>query len=290
MTDAPVLPWRRRAPRSKPDGFVTPRERFAASPSRGSTNGGTNGASYGEALEARNPEASERIPFNRVQARAAVALLASKHTAAHAHTLVACDYSPIMTARERHGEAFRTDEGFSLTALPLIAVAVARALRAHPQLNATIAPDGDAVTVHRRIGLGIAVDLGHQGLVVPTVRDADALSVRGMARAISDLASRARAKQLKPDDLGGGTFSISNPGGYGTYQSFPIIHQPQVAILATDGVQKRVVAHEAGGLEIRPIGHLCLSFDQRVVDVTLGAAFLATLQRIVETEDWTSLL
>ena len=239
------------------------------------------------AAVATNGAAGERVPFNRMQARTAVALLGSKRTAAHAHAVVACDYSAVAAARAHHGGDFRSTEGFSLTALPFVAVAVARALRAHPRLNATVAPDGDGVVLHHRVGLGIAVDLAHQGLVVPTVRDADSMSVRGMARAIAELAARARAKQLRPDDLAGGTFSISNPGGYGTFQSFPILHQPQVAILATDGVRKRVVADERGRLDVRPIGHLCVSVDQRAVDVTLAAAFLTSLRDIVEHEDWT---
>jgi pyruvate dehydrogenase E2 component (dihydrolipoamide acetyltransferase) len=287
--DAPsVLPWRRRRPRVIPDGFVTPRRRGAGR----KEGAGGNGAGAGEAEPAPAvvAPADERVPFNRVQARAAVALLASKHTSPHAHAIVDCDYSAVDVARAEHGARFRADEGFSLTYLPFVGAAVCRVLHEFPTLNATVGTDGDGLVVHRRVGLGIAVDLAHQGLVVPTVHDADSLSLRGLARAIHDLATRARAKQLKPDDLGGGTFTITNPGGYGTWRSFPIINQPEVAILSTDGVHKRVVADERGRLDIRPIGALCMSFDHRAVDGAVVGAFLRALTDVIECTNWATLV
>ncbi len=238
--------------------------------------------------------ADERIPFNRVQARAAVALVASKQTAAHAHSLVECDYSAVDAARAAHRDAFRDEEGFALTYLPFVAAAVCTALRRFPHLNASVASGGEsgegALVVHPRVGLGIAVDLAHQGLVVPAVRDADALTVRGIARAVHDLAARARDRRLVPDDLAGGTFTITNPGGYGTYRSFAIIHQPQVAILSTDGVQRSVVADDRGRIVVRPIGQLCLSFDNRVIDGAYAAAFLSQLRHVLEERDWVGAL
>jgi 2-oxoglutarate dehydrogenase E2 component (dihydrolipoamide succinyltransferase) len=273
--DAPsVLPWRRRRPRTIPDAFVTPRQRRAAR--------------NGEAAPAVAPVpvADERVPFNRVQARAAVALLASKHTSPHAHAVTDCDYAAVDAARAQHGARFRADEGFSLTYLPFVGAAVCQVLHEFPSLNATVGADGDGVVQHRRVGLGVAVDLAHQGLVVPTVHGADSLSLRGLARAIHDVAGRARAKQLKPDDLAGGTFTITNPGGYGTWRSFAIISQPQVAILSTDGVHKRVVADSQGRLDIRPIGALCASFDHRAVDGAVVGSFLDELRRVLEQSDW----
>jgi pyruvate dehydrogenase E2 component (dihydrolipoamide acetyltransferase) len=266
-----ILPWRRRKERVIPDGFVSPRRR-----------------ARDDSVDHAVSPTDERIPFNRVQARAAVALLASKQVSPHAHAVLDCDYAAVDAARARHGAAFRADEGFSLTYLPFVGAAVCRALHAVADLNATTTTDG--VVVHRTVGLGIAVDLAHQGLVVPTVRGADALSVRGLARAIHDLAARARAKQLKPDDLAGGTFTITNPGGYGTWRSFPIINQPQVAILSTDGVHKRVVVDEDGRLDVRPIGALCLSFDHRALDGARAAAFLRAVADALEHTDWTTLL
>ncbi len=278
-----VLPWRRRRPRTIPDGFVTPRQRRAV---RHSATDVVTEAPPGAPSDAAAGD--QRVPFNRVQARAAVALLASKRTAPHAHAVAECDYSAIALARDAHGAGFRADEGFSLTYLPFVASAVCSVLHDFPTLNATVGADGDALVVHRRVGLGIAVDLAHQGLVVPTVRDADSLSWRGLARAIHDLATRARAKQLKPDDLSGGTFTITNPGGFGTWRSFPIINQPEVAILSTDGVHKRVVADDRGRLDVRPIGALCMSFDHRAVDGAAVGAFLARLRAVLEHTDWAS--
>jgi pyruvate dehydrogenase E2 component (dihydrolipoamide acetyltransferase) len=289
MADPATLPWRRRPARDIPPGFVSPRARSGVGATATS-----NATSEDDGSGALADAADERIPFNRVQARAAVALVASKHTAAHAHSLVECDYSAVDEARAAHRDAFRAEEGFALTYLPFVAVAVCTALRRFPHLNASVAPadeSGDAaLVVHPRVGLGIAVDLSHQGLVVPAVRDADSLSVRGIARAVHDLADRARNRRLVPDDLAGGTFTITNPGGYGTYRSFAIIHQPQVAILSTDGVRRTVVADERSRLVVRPIGQLCLSFDNRVVDGAYAAAFLSQLRHVLEERDWVGAL
>jgi 2-oxoglutarate dehydrogenase E2 component (dihydrolipoamide succinyltransferase) len=138
------------------------------------------------------------------------------------------------------------------------------------------------------VHLGIAVDLDFKGLVVPVIRDADGLRLRALADAIRDIATRARSRQLKPDDLAGGTFTITNPGASGTWISFPIINRPQVGILATDGVSKQVVAGADGRLGIAPIGHLCLAFDHRALDGAYAGAFLRRVQQIVETRDWLS--
>jgi 2-oxoglutarate dehydrogenase E2 component (dihydrolipoamide succinyltransferase) len=230
------------------------------------------------------PSGDERVPFTRVQARAGTALLASKHTAAHALTIVHTDYSAVDVARQEWRVAFREQEGFSLTYLPFVARAVCDALRDYPLFNATLDVD-DRLTVHRAIGLGIAVDLAHQGLVVPVVHDADGLRLRTLARAIDDVARRARAKRMTPDDTVGGSFTITNPGAAGTAISVPIINRPQVGILSTDGVRKEVVAI-GSSIEIRPMGYLCLSFDHRAVDGAYAASFAARVRAIVETRDW----
>ena len=213
----------------------------------------------------------------------------SKQTSAHAFTSVAADYSAIETARSVRGDVFRREEGFSLTGLAFVAAAACIALREHPALNAGVRDD--AVHLYRSVNLAIAVDLDHQGLVVPVIRDADARSVRGLARSVRDLASRARARRLGPDDLVGGTFTITNPGSYGTERSVPIINQPQVGILSTDGVRKRVVVDPATGmLTIRPIGQLCLSFDARAVEPEVAGAFLTTVQCLIEQTAWVDAL
>ncbi|MDQ1509246.1 MAG: hypothetical protein QOG50_1090 [Actinomycetota bacterium] len=242
------LPWRRRAPR---------RRRIEAAPS---------------VVEVDHVD--EVVPFNNVRRRAATALLASKRTAPHALTLVATDFTEIERVRSSAG----------LTALPFVARAVVDALREFPLLNAAV--DGEALIVHRSVNIGIAVDLDHEGLVVPVVRGADRMGLRGVAAAFRDLAARAKAKQLGPDDLSGGTFTITNPGAAGTWISVPILNSPQVGILATDGVTKRVVADDHDGLRIAPVANLCLTFDHRALDGAYAGAFLGRLREIVERRDW----
>jgi pyruvate dehydrogenase E2 component (dihydrolipoamide acetyltransferase) len=253
------LPWRRRAPR---------RRRYDTEP---------NGAErQDDEPRVSEPLGDEVVPFNNVRRRAATALLASKRTAPHALTLVAADFSAI----ERVRSAAR------LTALPFVARAVVDALHEFPFLNATV--DGEARLLHRAVNLGIAVDLDYQGLVVPVVRGADGLRLRELSAAIREVAARARAKQLEPDDLAGGTFTITNPGAAGTWISFPILNAPQVGILATDGVAKMAVADEQGGMRIAPVANLCLTFDHRALDGAYAGAFLRRLREIIERRDWAS--
>jgi pyruvate dehydrogenase E2 component (dihydrolipoamide acetyltransferase) len=215
----------------------------------------------------------EVVPFNNVRRRAATALLASKRTAPHALTLVAADFSEIERVRASAG----------LTALPFVARAVIDALHEFPFLNATV--DEEARRLHRSVNIGIAVDLDHEGLVVPVVHAAAGMRLRSLAAAFRDLAARARAKQLGPDDLAGGTFTITNPGAAGTWISVPILNAPQVAILATDGVAKTVVAGD-DGLRIVPVANLCLSFDHRALDGAYAGAFLGRVRETVERRDW----
>ena len=202
-------------------------------------------------------------------------------------TVVAADYAAVETVRRDARAEFRAAEGFSLTSLPFVARAVIDALHEYPLMNASV--DGETLVVHRAVHLGIAVDLDFQGLVVPVIHDADGLRLRALAAAIFELASRARAKRLTPDDLAGGTFTITNPGASRTWISFPIINAPQVGILATDGVSKQVVV-DADGIScaIAPVGHLCLTFDHRALDGAYAAAFLRRVQEIVETRDWST--
>jgi len=273
-----ILPWRWRKPRDT-RGFLSPAVRtlgrdLGVDPARieGHGNGGRVTRD-----DVRNAAAAraEIVPFDNVRRRTAVALLESKQTAAHACTLSVADYTAVDTVRRAAG----------LTALPFVARAVIDALREFPVLNATVDAD-DTLTMHRAVHLGIAVDLDFRGLVVPVVHDADGLRLRALATAIRDVARRARARQLTADDLAGGTFTITNPGASGTWISFPIINRPQVGILATDGVAKQVVADGDGRLRIAPLGHLCLSFDHRVLDGAYAGAFVERVSEIVRTRDW----
>ena len=285
------LPWRVRRDRDT-RAFLSPAVRALADElgvdPRTLLGRGRNGrVTRDDVLAAgRRSTHDEIVPFNNVRKRAAVGLLASKRTAAHALTLVAADYSAIEAARTAERERFREAEGFSLTYLPFVARAVVDALREFPMMNATVAPTGDGLITHRAVHLGVAVDLDYQGLVVPVVHDADGLRLRALARSIHEVAARARAKQLTPDDLAGGTFTITNPGASGTWISFPIINQPQVGIVSTDGVSKQVVADERGRVGIAPLGHLCLTFDHRALDGAYSGAFLGRVQEIVERRDW----
>jgi 2-oxoglutarate dehydrogenase E2 component (dihydrolipoamide succinyltransferase) len=215
-------------------------------------------------------------------------MVRSQDTSAHTLVVVEVDYSGVEKVRTAAKDRFRNDEGFGLSYLPFIARAVVDAIEEFPRINASVG--NDELIVHRYVNLGIAVDLNFEGLIVPVVHDADTKRLRALAREISDLAGRARGKKLGADDISGGTFTITNPGGYGTLLTFPIINQPQVAILSTDGVKMKPVAVElpdgTWGVAVHPVGVLALAFDHRANDGAYASAFLAKLKEIVETRDW----
>src|SRR5437764_4771787 len=196
-------------------------------------------------------------------------------TAAHCTTWIEVDMGRVEAARARLG----------LTALSFVARATVAALREHPALNAWL--DGERYEVHADVNLGIAVSLGEDGLIVPVIHGAHELSVEGLAARIKDLARRARARELTPDEVRGGTFTITNPGQYGSIMATPIINLPQVAILDLEAVVKRpVVVTDAEGndsIAIRPMTILGLSWDHRALDGALSAQFLATVKRYLES-------
>jgi 2-oxoglutarate dehydrogenase E2 component (dihydrolipoamide succinyltransferase) len=200
---------------------------------------------------------------------------------------VEVDFHRVERARTALAAEWKAREGFSLTYLPFIARAVCEALADFTHVNATI--EGESLVVWRDIHLGIAVDLDFEGLVAPVIRSAQTLSVADLARAIADRAAKARAKTLSPDDYAGGTYSISNSGVFGTLITAPIINQPQVAILSTDGIRKRPVVRESDdgdAIVIRPVGVLAQSFDHRAIDGAYSAAFLKRIRDIIEGRDW----
>jgi 2-oxoglutarate dehydrogenase E2 component (dihydrolipoamide succinyltransferase) len=192
----------------------------------------------------------------------------SLDTAAHCTTIVEADMSAIEAVRGK------------LSYLPFVARATIAALREHPALNATI--DGDRLTVHEEVHLGIAVSLGDDGLIVPVVHNAHELSHEGLAKRIADLADRARKRKLTPDETKGGTFTITNPGRYGALLATPIINQPQVAILDLEAVVKRPVVVGGDSIGIRPMTYLCMSWDHRALDGVLAAQFLGSVRRHIE--------
>jgi 2-oxoglutarate dehydrogenase E2 component (dihydrolipoamide succinyltransferase) len=219
------------------------------------------------------PAAAGARELSPMRKRIAEHMVRSLRTAAHCTTIVEADMSRIEAARGRRSY------------LPFVARATIAALREHPALNATL--EGELLTVHEEVHLGIAVSLGEQGLVVPVIRNAHELSHEGLASRIKDLAERARSKRLSPDELSGGTFTITNPGAFGAVLATPIINQPQVAILDLEAVVKRpVVVTDTHGdsIAIRPMAYLCMSWDHRALDGALAAQFLSTLKRRIE--DW----
>ncbi|KAA0233636.1 MAG: Dihydrolipoyllysine-residue succinyltransferase component of 2-oxoglutarate dehydrogenase complex [Acidimicrobiales bacterium] len=242
----------------------------------------------GAATAPIRPGGDTVVPFSNIRRRTAEHMVASKATSAHVITAMAVDYEGLERVRLPRRESWKADEGFSLTYLPFISRAVIDALGEYPQVNATVGDD--ELILHGYVNLGIAVDLDHQGLLAPVIRSADSKRLRAIAREIQDLAGRARSKQLSADEITGGTFTISNSGNYGTLLVAPIINQPQVAILSTDGISRQaVVVSDAEGNEaiaIHSVGNLTLSWDHRAFDGAYAAAFMQRLKQIIETRDW----
>ena len=230
------------------------------------------------------------VPFTNIRRRTAEHMVRSKHTSAHTMVAVEVDYSGVERVRLAERERFKAAEGFSLTYLPFIARAVVDALEEWPYLNSSVGDD--QLIVHSEVNLGIAVDLDFEGLLVPVVHRAEDKRLVALAREISGLASRARSKRLTMDDISGGTFTLTNAGGFGTLITVPVINQPQVAILSTDGVKKRPVVIElpdgSDGIAVHPVGNLVMSWDHRAVDGAYAAAFMAKVREVLETRDWAS--
>jgi pyruvate/2-oxoglutarate dehydrogenase complex dihydrolipoamide acyltransferase (E2) component len=221
------------------------------------------------------PAPAGSVPLSRMRQAIGSRMLQSLQTSATCTTIVEADLVRI--------EAARAQSGF--TYLPYIARATIDALREFPSLNATL--EDDTLTTYDGVHLGIAVSLGEGGLIVPVIRDAQELSVEGLASRIKDLAKRGRANQLTPDEVRGGSFTITNPGGYGSIIATPVINQPQVAILDTEAVVKRpvVITDELGNdsIAIRPMTYLCMSWDHRALDGALAAQFLTSLRKKLES-------
>jgi 2-oxoglutarate dehydrogenase complex dihydrolipoamide succinyltransferase (E2) component len=222
-----------------------------------------------------------REPLSAMRRQIAEHMVRSRRTAAHCTTVIEVDMSQVAASREEQKPGF-AERGVPLTYLAFVARATVGALQEQPLLNASI--DGDDLIRHADVNLGIAVALDG-GLIVPVIRRAQQLSLEGLAAAIADLATRAREKRLHPDEVHGGTFTITNPGQFGTVIATPIINQPQVAILDLEAVVKRPVVVEAPGgdaVAIRPTTNLCLSFDHRALDGAEAARFLGRIKARLE--------
>jgi pyruvate dehydrogenase E2 component (dihydrolipoamide acetyltransferase) len=244
-------------------------------------------AARAPAPAAAPPAGAKTLPFTRIRKLTAEHMVRSKATSPHVLQAVEVDFHRVDVVRKTVRDAWKAKHGHSLTYLPFIANAVCRALDDFPNLNSSV--HGDSLVLHPSVNLAIAIDLGAEGLVAPVIKNADRLSVAQMADAIAEIAQRSRAGKLKPEDFSGGTYTLSNSGTFGTLITAPIINQPQVAILSTDGVRKKPVvveSSEGDSIAIRPVGVLAQSFDHRAVDGAYSAAFLDRVRKILETSNW----
>jgi 2-oxoglutarate dehydrogenase E2 component (dihydrolipoamide succinyltransferase) len=229
--------------------------------------------------QAPSGQAKTRIePMSTMRIKIAEHMVLSKRTSPHVTTVHRVDMTKVAKLRERFKEQFQSNYGFSLTYLPFIARASVAALRQFPLLNASL--DGNNIVYHNEINIGIAVAL-ENGLIVPVVRNADEKNILGLQRAVVDLATRARSRQLKPDEVVGGTFSITNFGSFGSLIGTPVINQPQVAIMGVGTVDKTPVVID-DAIAIRSICHLSLSFDHRLIDGALADQFMTKVKQVLE--------
>ncbi|MBJ7361112.1 MAG: 2-oxo acid dehydrogenase subunit E2 [Ilumatobacteraceae bacterium] len=231
----------------------------------------------------------EVVALSKIRQITGAHMLMSQAVSPHALSMVEVDYSNVDATRLRLKDEFKEAEGFSLTYLPFISRAVVDAIGDFPHMNASIS--GTDLIVHRYVDLGVAVDVNGQGLLVPVVRSAEGKRLRAIAREIRDLAVRAKTRKITPDEIQGGTFTISNNGSAGSVLTMPIINQPQLAILSTDAiVRKPVVVNSDGGesIAIHPVGNLAMSWDHRAFDGAYAAGFLSRIKEILETRDWSS--
>jgi 2-oxoglutarate dehydrogenase E2 component (dihydrolipoamide succinyltransferase) len=203
----------------------------------------------------------------------------SKRTSAHVTTVHKVDMTRVAKIRERNKGEVQQRYGFSLTYLPFVVRAAAEALRAFPIVNASV--EGTNIIYHNDINIGIAVAL-ENGLIVPVIRNADEKTVLGLQRAIVDLSTRARSRQLKPDEVQGGTFSITNFGSFGSIFATPVINQPQVAILGSGAVQKEPVVTEDDAIAVRSMAYLALTFDHRIIDGALADQFTGRVKAALQ--------
>ncbi len=273
-------------------GAAAPAAPAPAAPATPAPAGPAPAAGGAPAVQAFAPaqpgERDEIVPFTNIRRRTAEHMIRSKHTSAHTMVAVEVDFYGLEKVRSAAKDQFRQTEGFGLTYLPFITRAVVDAIEDFPHVNSSVGED--ALIVHHDLNIGIAVDLDFEGLLVPVIHQADGKRLRALARDISGLAAKARSKRLTMDDISGGTFTITNAGPFGTLITVPVINQPQVAILSTDGVKKRPVVVElpdgTDSIAIHPVGNLVLAWDHRAFDGAYAAAFLRAVKEILETRDW----
>ena len=229
----------------------------------------------------------EVVPLSKMRLAVAAGMKASQTIAASVWTSVEVDFAGVEQVRKKHKDRFKSETGSSLSYLPFISRAVVDALRAYPTVNSSIDVEAKTMTLHPYVNLGIAVDLDQQGLVVPVLKDADGLNMRGIAKGITAMAGAARNKKLAVADMQGSTFTITNPGPFASWASAPIINQPNTAILCTDGVKRRPVA-VGDMIAIHPTGIIGLVYDHRAFDGSTASLFLMHIRDSLEQRDWES--
>ena len=227
----------------------------------------------------------EVVKLSRMRLITADLMVKSLKTSAHVWTSVEVDFEHVEQVRQRHREQFKKTEGMSLTYLPFIARAVCDALREFPAVNSSVDIENQTMTLHHYVNLGIAVDLSEQGLVAPVVKNADSLNIRGLARNIAAVAAGARARTLAAADMSGSTFTITNPGPFASYASAPVINQPNVAILSTDGIARRPVA-VGDAIAIHHMSILGFSYDHRAFDGSTASLFLRYIRDAIQDRGW----
>jgi 2-oxoglutarate dehydrogenase E2 component (dihydrolipoamide succinyltransferase) len=230
----------------------------------------------------------EAVKLSKIRKLTGEHMVMSRAVTPHAFSVVEVDYANVDRTRDAVKAEWKASEGFGLTYLPFICRAIVDALNEFPHLNASVGED--ELLVHHYVDLGIAVDLDYQGLLVPVIRQADTKRLRAIAREISDLAGRAKSRRLSPDEIQGGTFTVSNNGSAGSVLTAAIINQPQVAIVSTDAIVRRPVVIDlpdgGEGIGIHPVGNLAMSWDHRAFDGAYAANFLRKVKVILETRDW----
>ena len=224
----------------------------------------------------------EIVPMTHIRKAIASHMVGSLQTTARAWNMVEVNMEHVVRTRQRVKDAFAAREGFSLTYTPFVTRAVTEALLTYPMVNSELR--GEDIVVRHLVNMGIAVSYD-EGLIVPVVKGADTMNLVGVARSINDLATRARSKKLKPDEVQGATFSITNPGPFGSIMSVPIINTPNTAILAFDAIEKRPVVID-DAIAIRHMVYISMSWDHRVIDGALASQFLARVKENLETWDW----
>jgi pyruvate dehydrogenase E2 component (dihydrolipoamide acetyltransferase) len=233
-------------------------------------------------------EREQLVPWTNIRRRTAEHMVASHLETARAWNAVEADWTDVVALREKAKASFKEIEGFNLTYMPFLAKAVCETLLEMPEVNATYNEEQEGNVVKHYVNLGIAVALEGGGLIVPVVKAADEKNIVGLARGINDIVTRARSKKLSPDDLQGGTFTITNPGPFGSIVSVPIIPRGQTAIVGFEAIQKRVVVTEDDAIAIRNMGFLSMSWDHRAIDGAEAARWLSLLKKSIETTDFSS--